>query len=356
MSDAAALVAVVRGIKPAQIFHLASATVVAGATPGPKDLVDGNVLASVVPHRCLRRGRLSLPPPPSATRSNIRRAHGRWPETDPCRPNVAGTASHQARRHVYAGAVARTRIGPIVHAARRGLDSMVRSRSAPPRAARPPGRARRHPACRSSRPEIAGDRIYIDDPTPRRCSLELAAQASRLKGQRVLNAGTGRSAALSEIVYVVLRLAGSGALVRWGAFPAPEHDAHPWIVQMRHDLRRRRSAPARRPGGRPRTHHGGGAGSGFVYPASTAMFKQLRIRRFPSLFLGVLLAGFGPGQAGPEGAGARARGPPVPRSRSARRRARRPDRADRHLDPGSLRGRCGCPTAIPPFRKICRTT
>ena len=67
-----------------------------------------------------------------------------------------------------------------------------------------------------SRPEIARDWIYIDDLIA--LLSETGREASRLKG-KVLNAGTGRSAALAEIADLVLRLAGSRAPVRWGVVP-----------------------------------------------------------------------------------------------------------------------------------------
>ena len=227
MSDAAALAAVVRGIKPAQIFHLASATVVAGATPGPKDLVDGNVLASVnlidacdaVDYRCLLTIGDLFEYSPSARP---------LAETDPCRPTSLHGITKLAAT-LYAGAVARTRDRPIVTLR---LFSTYGPADNPRRLVpRVIAGALAGTPLLLSRPEIARDWIYIDDLIA--LLLEAGREASRLKGE-VLNAGTGRSAALSEIVDVVLRLAGSGAPVRWGAFPAPEHDAHPWIADMRH--------------------------------------------------------------------------------------------------------------------------
>ena len=49
----------------------------------------------------------------------------------------------------------------------------------------------------------------------------------------MFNAGSGRAAALGEIVATIVAATGSHAEVRWGVFPAAEHDAFPWIADMR---------------------------------------------------------------------------------------------------------------------------
>lgn len=227
MSDAAALAGVVRAIRPAQIFHLASATVVAGATPGPKDLVDGNVLATVnlidacadIDYRCLLTIGDSFEYSPSA--------HP-LAETDPCRPTSLHGITKLAAT-LYAGAAARSKNRPIVTLrlfSTYGPDDNPR-RLVP----RVIAGALAGTPLLLSRPEIARDWIYIDDLIA--LLLEAGREAARLKGE-VLNAGTGRNAALAEIVDIVLRLSASRAEVRWGVFPAPEHDAHPWIADMRH--------------------------------------------------------------------------------------------------------------------------
>ena len=38
---------------------------------------------------------------------------------------------------------------------------------------------------------------------------------------------------MSPVIATVLRLAASQAETRWGVFPAPDHDAFPWIADMR---------------------------------------------------------------------------------------------------------------------------
>jgi nucleoside-diphosphate-sugar epimerase len=227
MSDAAALTSVVRAIRPEQIFHLASATVVAGATPGPRDLVDGNVLATVnlidacdgIDYRCLVTIGDSFEYSPSVRP---------LAETDPCRPaSLHGITKLAAT--LYAGAAARAKNRPIVTLrlfSTYGPDDNPR-RLVP----RVIAGALAGTPLLLSRPEIARDWIYIDDLIA--LLLETGRDAARLEGE-VLNAGTGRNAALVEIVDTVLRLSGAGAQVRWGAFPAPEHDAYPWIADMRH--------------------------------------------------------------------------------------------------------------------------
>jgi nucleoside-diphosphate-sugar epimerase len=227
MSDAAALAGIVRAVRPQQIFHLASATVVAGATPGPKDLVDGNVLATVnlidaceaIDYRCLVTIGDSFEYSPSAQP---------LAETDPCRPTSLHGVTKLAAT-LYAAAVARMKGRPIVTLR---LFSTYGPADNPRRLVpRVIEGAIAGTPLSLSRPEIARDWIYIDDLVA--LLVETGREAARLKGE-VLNAGTGRSAPLAEIVDIVLRLAGSRAPVRWGAFPAPEHDAYPWIADMRH--------------------------------------------------------------------------------------------------------------------------
>jgi nucleoside-diphosphate-sugar epimerase len=80
-----------------------------------------------------------------------------------------------------------------------------------------------------SRPEIARDWTYVDDVVE--LYLEAADQASRVAGL-VFNAGSGCCYNLDAVVTNVLRLTSSQAEVRWGAFPATDHDVHPWIADM----------------------------------------------------------------------------------------------------------------------------
>src|SRR5262245_24939783 len=47
LTDGTGLASLVRAVRPKQIFHLAAATIVAGAAPGLKDLLDVNVLGTV---------------------------------------------------------------------------------------------------------------------------------------------------------------------------------------------------------------------------------------------------------------------------------------------------------------------
>jgi nucleoside-diphosphate-sugar epimerase len=81
-----------------------------------------------------------------------------------------------------------------------------------------------------SRPEISRDWIFVDDVVS--LYIEAAERAAELRG-RAFNAGTGRKVDLKEIVDTILRITSSKAEVRWGVFPAPKHDEHPWIADMR---------------------------------------------------------------------------------------------------------------------------
>jgi len=81
-----------------------------------------------------------------------------------------------------------------------------------------------------SRPEIARDWVYVDD------IVDLYMEASRMPARLaggVFNAGSGRASCIADVVETVLRLTGSRAEARWGAFPAAAHDAGCWVADMR---------------------------------------------------------------------------------------------------------------------------
>ena len=85
-----------------------------------------------------------------------------------------------------------------------------------------------------SRPEITRDWVYVEDLPA--LYLEAAERAESLAGG-VFNAGSGRATNLGEVVGDILRLTGSRAAPRWGAFVAPEHDRHPWVADMTRTFR-----------------------------------------------------------------------------------------------------------------------
>ena len=78
-----------------------------------------------------------------------------------------------------------------------------------------------------SRPGIVRDWVFVDDMVD--LFVQAAQNAGRLAG-RVFNAGSGIAVDLGEIVDTVLRLTGSSAQPQWGVFQAPEHDDHPWVA------------------------------------------------------------------------------------------------------------------------------
>jgi len=78
-----------------------------------------------------------------------------------------------------------------------------------------------------SRPGIVRDWIFVDDMVD--LFVQAAQNAGRLAG-RVFNAGSGIPVDLGEIVDTVLRLTGSRAQPQWGVFRAPDHDDHPWVA------------------------------------------------------------------------------------------------------------------------------
>ena len=80
-----------------------------------------------------------------------------------------------------------------------------------------------------SRPEIARDWVYVDDLV----DLYLEARRRPRRWGGVFNAGSGHEVDIAGIVATVLRSRGRAPRLRWGVFPAPPHDAHPWVADMR---------------------------------------------------------------------------------------------------------------------------
>ena len=225
LGDAAGLAALLGSIRPDHVFHLAGATVVAGATGGPAELIATNFLGSVnLISACQAAGCKSL----VLTGDSFEYTPSRLPldEASGCQPEslhgitkLAATLYAQAAARAGGSPIVVLRLfstyGPYDHPRR-----LVPKVIAAALAGTPIG---------LSRPEIARDWIYVDDVV----DLYLAAsrRALELSG-RVLNAGTGESGDLARIVDMILRLTGSGAEKRWGQFSAPAHDDYPWIADM----------------------------------------------------------------------------------------------------------------------------
>jgi UDP-glucose 4-epimerase len=87
---------------------------------------------------------------------------------------------------------------------------------------------------RLSRPDIVRDWVYIDDVIS--LYMEAARKATQAAGG-VFNAGSGAATDLGEIVRMILQLTASTAEAQRGVFPAPEHDAYPWVADTRNTFR-----------------------------------------------------------------------------------------------------------------------
>jgi len=226
LADLAGLEAVVKAVRPTHIFHLAAATVVAGVAAAPAELIGVNLLGTVnliqaceaVPYQAL-----------VTTGDSFEYSGGQAPlgEDDACRPtSLHGITKLSATLHAQAAAGARGR--PIVVLR---LFSTYGPFDNPRRLVpRVIAGALAGGAIELSRPEIARDWLHVDD------LVALYLEASRTGpkvGGGVFNAGSGRAADLGEVVATILRLTGSSAEARWGVFPAAEHDAFPWVADMR---------------------------------------------------------------------------------------------------------------------------
>ena len=226
LGDLAGLEAVVKSVRPTHIFHLAAATVVAGVAAAPAELIGVNLLGTVnliqacetVPYQALVTTGDSFEYSPG---------HGPLREDDVCRPtSLHGITKLSATLHAQAAARARRR--PIVVLR---LFSTYGAFDNPRRLVpRVIAGALAGRAIELSRPEIARDWLHVDDLVA--LYLEAGRGGPNVSGG-VFNAGSGRAADLGEVVATILDLTGSSAEARWGVFPAAEHDASPWVADMR---------------------------------------------------------------------------------------------------------------------------
>jgi nucleoside-diphosphate-sugar epimerase len=229
LEDKDRLAEVIRIVRPDHIFNLAAATVVAGASAGPEELIAVNLLGTVnLVAACEATEYRSL----IVTGDSFEYSSSHAPlcESSACRPDsLHGITKLAATLH--AQSIAATRGRPVVTLR---LFSTYGPGDNPRRLVpRMISGARAGTPLSLSRPEIARDWIYIDDVVS--LYVEAAGRASELAGG-VFNVGSGERTDLSQIVEMILRLTGSLAEVRWGVFPAPPHDAYPWIADMRHTL------------------------------------------------------------------------------------------------------------------------
>ncbi len=223
LEDAPGLQRVMKAVRPHRIFHLAAATVVAGTTGSVAELIEVNFLgtinlieaAELVPYRSF-----------VTTGDSFEYTASAFPlrENERCEPDTAHGITKLGAT-LFAQRVARERGRPIVilrlfstygpgDNPRRLVPKVIESALA-------------NTPIRLSRPDIVRDWVYIDDVVD--LYIEAAEKADALSG-RVFNAGSGAATPIGEIVSMLLRIAHSKASPEWGVFPAPAHDATPWVA------------------------------------------------------------------------------------------------------------------------------
>jgi len=214
-----------REIRPEQIYHLAAATVVAGATGSAAELIEVNLLGTVnLIDACQAVDYRSL----VTTGDSFEYTASTRPlsEADRCEPDTLHGITKLGAT-MYAQRVAESRRRPIVTLrlfSTYGPDDNPR-RLVPRVIA---GALSGQPITLSRR-EIARDWVYVDDVVE--LYLEAGRRAEALRGG-VFNAGSGTAISIGEVTDLLLRLTESAAEPAWGVFTAPAHDATPWIADM----------------------------------------------------------------------------------------------------------------------------
>jgi nucleoside-diphosphate-sugar epimerase len=222
LRDASLLNDIVKSVHPRYIFHLASATVVAGSTASSNELVNVNLQGTInLLQACDQISYDGI----VCTGDSFEYSPSFEPlrEDGECRPeSLHGLTKLAATLHGMA--IAKT--GRPVVSLR--LFSTYGPGDNPARLVpRVIAGAMNNTPILLSRPQIARDWIFIDDVAS--IYIEAAHRADQLAGG-VFNVGSGEKRDLGEIADLILRLTKSTAELRWGVFNAPAHDAHPWIA------------------------------------------------------------------------------------------------------------------------------
>ena len=223
LRDTAALRIAVESAKPDYVFHLAAATVIAGATDAARDLIHVNLLGTVnLLEICAEVGFSGLVT--TGDSFEYTPSMERLSEDDPSYPSalhgitkLAATLHARALAHERGLPIVTLRLfstyGPSDHPKRlvpRIITGALAGTDLP-----------------LSRPEIARDWVYIDDVVD--LYLEAALSAPELAGG-IFNAGTGVLGSVRSIAELIVDLTGSVSIPQWGLFNAPPHDDYPWIA------------------------------------------------------------------------------------------------------------------------------
>lgn len=223
LADGPGLSGLVRSIRPDHIFHLAAATVVAGATGSDAELVNVNLVGTVnLIEACDDVDYAGF----VTTGDSFEYTASIHPlrEEEICRPDTLHGITKLSAT-LFAQGFARARSRPIVTLR---LFSTYGPHDNPRRLVpRVIAGALSNSPIQLSRRDISRDWVYVDDVVE--LYLEAARRAAELRGE-VFNAGSGTAVTIGEITDTLLRLTDSAAEARWGIFPAPPHDATPWIA------------------------------------------------------------------------------------------------------------------------------
>jgi nucleoside-diphosphate-sugar epimerase len=231
LRDQTSLRAAVEAARPDYVFHLAAATVVAGATDAASDLIGINLLGTVqLIDACEAIGYRGMVI--TGDSFEYTPSRDRLSEAAACHPTALHGISKLAAT-LQAQAVARERGRPIVTLR---LFSTYGPADHPRRLVpRVIDDALAGKDLLLSRPDIARDWVYIDDVVD--LYLETVARADDLAGD-VFNAGSGVLGSIGDVVATIIQLTGSRAEPQWGTFKAPPHDEFPWVADPTHTFSR----------------------------------------------------------------------------------------------------------------------
>ena len=230
LEDPASLRAIAATVRPEWVFHLASATVVAGIAAASEKLVTVNLGGIVnLLDACAGVDYTALVT--AGDSFEYAASHSPLRETSCPQPiNLHGITKLAST--LYAQSIAAAEHRPIVVLR---LFSTYGPHDNPRRLVpRVIAGALSGKPLALSRPGIVRDWVYVDDMAD--LFLHAARNAARVAGG-VFNAGSGIAVDLQTIVGTILRLTSSGVEPNWGVFPAPDHDEYPWVADTQRTFR-----------------------------------------------------------------------------------------------------------------------
>ncbi len=225
LSDRSALRRTVHAIAPRYVIHLAGAAVHAGLAAPALELVRTNLLGTInLIDACEGVPYAGFVNTGDAFEYGPKRRPAK--ESDHCRPRTLdGMTKLNTTLYARYAALALGKpivtlrlfsvFGPMDHP-RRLVPQVMEC-------------ARRRIPLRASSPAVARDYLYVEDAAE--LYLRSMAAAERLAGE-VLNAGSGRSTSVGDLVKRIDALTGRRLEVHWGEFPLASHDRGCWVADM----------------------------------------------------------------------------------------------------------------------------